>query len=308
MDMLVIINKLVVVFILMAAGFAVGKFNVLTKDGNKTLTKLVLSITLPCTILSSVFENEMEITAGNTVYFLLMSLLTLLIAYLISLPVVRLMGGEKANRGLLHFMAVFSNSGFMGFPILLALFGVSSAYYVALFSVIFNVLVFSVGVLMIVGKSRDGSGFSLKMLLNPTLIVALLAIPIALTGLKFPPIITEAIRITGGMTIPGSMIIIGSSLAYVPIKTVFSEWRIFPVSLLKLVIIPFFTWLIMRQIISNEMMLVTLVILSGMPVAAMASILAIEYNRNERIASAGIFLTTLLSAITVPLLVYLLLM
>jgi len=205
-------------------------------------------------------------------------------------------------------MAVFGNSGFMGFPILFVIFGVSSAYYVALFFVIFNVLVFSVGVLMIVGKSSDGGGFNPKMLLNPTLITALLAIPIALTGLKFPPIITEAIRITGGMTVPGSMIIIGSSLAFVPIKTVFSEWRIFPVSLLKLIIIPFITWLIMRQIITNEMMLVSLIILSGMPVAAMAPILAIEYNRNEQIASAGIFLTTLLSAITVPLLVYLLLM
>ena len=321
MDIQIIINQILVLFILMAVGFVISKVKVLTREGNKTLTKLVLSVTLPCTILSSVFANELEITAGGTAYFLLMSLFTISIAFIISLPVVRAMGGNKDNQGLLHFMATFGNSGFFGFPVSIAIFGISSAYYIALFSILFNVIVFSVGIIMVscktatddnranrtTGDNRAGSGFNPKSLINPTLITALSAILIALTGFKLPYVATEAIRITGNITIPGAMIIVGSSLAFVPLKTVFSEWRVIPVTLLKLVVIPFITWLILKQIITNELLLGVLVVMSAMPVATMAPILAIEYDANEQVASAGIFLSTLLCGVTIPLVVYFLL-
>jgi len=146
--------------------------------------------------------------------------------------------------------------------------------------------------------------FNPKTLINPVLIVALLAIPIALIGFRPPQIILETLRITGSITTPGGMLVIGSTLAYVPIKTLLSEWRIIPVTLLRLIIIPVVTWLILRQIITNELLLGVLVIVSGMPSAAMASMLAIEYGGNEKTASAGVFLTTLLCGLTVPLLVY----
>ena len=309
-----------VLFIIMAAGFILGRFKLLTPEGIKILTRVVLFVALPCTILSSVFENEINITIGDTVYFLLMALVTFLIAFLISIPVIRLLGGDKNNHGLLNFMSVFSNCGFMGFPVVIAIFGVSSAYYIALFNIPFNIIVFSLGIYLVASKRKTGinsnpSGeeqpfktFDPKLLINPTLIVALLAIPIALTGVSPPLFITESIRITGGITTPGGMLIIGATLANIPLKSVFSEWRIFPAALLKLIIIPTVTWLILRQIITNELMLGVLVVISGMPTAVMASMFAVEYGGNEKTASAGVFLSTLLCGITVPLIVYLFLM
>jgi hypothetical protein len=302
-----------VLFILMAIGVVVGITKILTPEGNKMLSKIVLFIALPCTILSSVFESEASITAADTVYFLLMSLLAFLVAFLIAIPAVHLLGGDKANKGINTFMSVFSNSGFMGFPVVIALFGVSSAYYVAMFNIPFNALVFSVGIFLISNKktandTRQLGGFNPKLLINPTLIVALLAIPLALTGIRPPRIIIDAVRITGGITTPGAMLAIGATLTYVPLKTIFSEWRVIPVTLLKLVVIPIATWLVLRHVITNELMLGILVIISGMPTAVMASMFAIEYKGNERIAAAGVFLSTLLCGITVPLIVYLLLM
>jgi len=308
----VIITQMAVLFIIMAVGFVVGKTGLLTPDGNKLLTRIVLFIALPCTILNSVFENEIDITIGDTLYFLLMTLLTFAIAFAVSIPIIHLLGGDKKNRGLLNFMSVFSNCGFMGFPVVIGIMGVSSAYYVAMFNIPFNVLVFSLGIFMVSsGKTGDSSvskgGFNPKSLINPVLIVALLAIPIALIGLRPPQILADAIKITGAITTPGGMLVIGSTLAYVPFKTILAEWRIIPVTLLKLIIIPVVTWLILRQLITSELLLGTLVIISAMPSAAMASMLAIEYGGNEKTASAGVFLTTLLCVVTVPLLVFLLL-
>ena len=317
MELDVIITQMALLFIIMAIGFVVGKTKMLTPDGNKLLTRIVLFIALPCTILNSVFENEINLTIGDTLYFLLMALLTFAIAFAVSIPVIYILGGEKKNRGLLNFMSVFSNCGFMGFPVVIAIMGLSSAYYVALFNIPFNVLVFSIGIFMISSGKKDATGDGvvsqnatlhrpLSQLINPVLIVALIAIPIALIGFKPPQIIADAIKITGNITTPGGMLVIGSTLAHMHFKSILSEWRIIPVTLLKLIVIPVVTWFILKNIISNEMLLGVLVLVSAMPSAAMASMLAIEYGGNEKTASAGVFLTTLLCGLTVPLLVYLL--
>ncbi|MCL2819501.1 MAG: AEC family transporter [Oscillospiraceae bacterium] len=307
----VIINQMAVLFSIMAVGFIVGKLKMLTPESNKLLTRLVLFIALPCTILNSVFENEMDITIGDTLYFLLMTMLTFAIAFAVSIPVIYLLRGKKRDRGLFNFLSVFSNCGFMGFPVVIAIMGVSSAYYVALFNIPFNVLVFSLGIFMVSSGKTDEDGkqsaFNPKSLINPVLIAALIAIPIALFGIRPPQILADAFKITGAITTPGGMLVIGSTLAYVPLKTLLSEWRIIPVTILKLLVIPLLTWLILRQLITSELLLGVLVIISAMPSAAMASMLAIEYGGNEKAASAGVFLSTLLCGITVPLAVYLLL-
>ncbi|MCL2426089.1 MAG: AEC family transporter [Oscillospiraceae bacterium] len=303
--MSVIINQMVVLFILMAVGFALGKTKILNPDSNKTLTKLILCIALPGTILNSVFDNDMSITIGETFFFLLMSFVTILIAFIVSVPIVRLMGGKKSNRGLLVFMSVFSNSAFMGIPVAIAIFDITAAFYASLFIFVWNIIVFSLGIVMISGKSGK---FDAKILLNPAFITAIIAVPIALIGITPHMIITETVRIAGSMTTPVAMIVTGSILAYMPMKAIFSEWRIFPVTLLKLIIIPVVTWLIMRQILTNELQLGVIVLIAGMPIAAMAPMLAVEYDGNEPLASSGVFITTLLSGITIPLLVYFLLM
>lgn len=303
--MSVIINQLVVLFILMAIGFALGKAKIFNQESNKTITKLILCVALPGTILSSVLENELTTTGGEIIFFLLMSLLSIALAFAIAIPAVRLLGGNKADNNLLIFMSVFSNSAFMGFPIIIALFGVAATFYASLFSFVWNIVVFSVGIMMVSGK---GGKFDLKLLLNPAFITAIIAIPIALTGVQAPVFISETLRIAGSITTPGAMIVIGSILAYVPAKSIFSEWRIAPVTFIKLVLIPIATWLVFSQIITSELQLGVLVVVAAMPVAAMASMLAIEYDGNEPMASAGIFISTLLCGITVPLLVYFLLM
>jgi len=307
--MQVVISQMAVLFVLLAVGFVIGKAKMLTLDGSRVLSKIVLNIATPCIILSSVLSGETGITAGETAYFLLMALLAYLIYLLISITASRVLGGDKKKHGLYSYMSSFGNVAFMGFPVIIAIYGdiygMSSAYYVALFNIPFMVLSFSLGIVLVSGK---GGKFDFKLLINPSLIAALLAIPIAITGFKAPSIITEAVRITGGMTTPGAMLVIGSTLSRVSLKGIFSEWRLFPIALLKLAVMPIIVWLLLGQIVTDELMLGVLVILSGMPTAAMAAMYAIEYGGDERVASSGIFLTTLLSCVSIPLIVYFLLM
>ena len=304
MDMQVIINQMAVLFILLALGYIAAKVKLLTADTGKSMSKIVLHILIPCTVLNSAVNGNITITGRDAIIFLLLALLSFLLAHLIAIPAARALGGDKGDHGLYGFMAAYGNVAFVGFPVAYAIFGASSAFYVTLYNIPFALLAFSAGIIMISKRSEDVKA---KALLNPAFICGLIAIAIYFTGYKAPYFIAEPVRIINSATTPCSMLVIGASLAQVPLKNVFSEWRIYPVTLLKLIVIPVVVWLIFSRFLSDDLMLGVLVVLSGMPTAATAAMVALEYGGNGRIASSGVFMTTLVSCASIPLLVYVLL-
>jgi len=301
MEISIILNQMSVLFILMTLGFVLGKCKIFTQEGNKTLTKIVIFIALPATVINSILQSELVVTLNFAAFAIAMSFLTFLLAFLISYPIIRLTVGEKADRGLYTFLTMFGNSAVLGIPVIVAVFGVEAAFYAALYNIAFNVLVFSVGLMMV---SRKVNKFDPRMLLNPTLLITFLIIPLAVTNVRFPFQIEEPIRLIGEFTTPTAMFVIGSTLAYIPVKAVLAQWQIYPITILKLVVVPIIVWLVLRPFITNEMFLSVLVVLSAMPTAVSAPMLAIEYDGDEGIASAGVFMTTLLCGITIPVLLY----
>ena len=305
-----VISQMAVLFIVLAVGYIAGKAKMITPDGNKMLSRIVLHIATPCTLLGTVLSGNVNVSAGETAFFLLMTIPVFLITFLIAIPAARMLfskaghSGRRQDRGMYCYMLVFGNVTFMGLPVTYAIFGPASAYYVALFNIPFLLLNFSAGIYMVSGKV---GGLSPKTLITPAFIAALVSIPVAIAGLSAPAVITDPVRLIGNMTTPGAMLVTGSALSQISLKNVFGEWRLYPVALLKLLVIPVIAWLALRPFVTNELMLGMLVLLTAMPVAMAASMLAYEYDGNERIASSGIFLTTLLSCATIPLLVFLLL-
>lgn len=304
MDIQAIINQMIVLFILIALGYFIGKTSLLTAEGVKALSRIVLYIALPCTVLNSVMSGDLDITGAETAIFTLTSLLATVLHLVIAFPAVRLLGADKGKRGIYMYMAAFGNVANMGFPVTIAILGTASAFYVSIYNIPYVLICYSLGIMMVSGKS---GGFNVKKLLNPALIAGVIAVMIVVTGLKTPGIIVGAVGLISGVTTPGAMLIIGASLSRISFKDAFSDWRLYPVALLKLIIMPVIIWLIFRPFVTNDMALGVLVILSGMASGAMATIFAIEYGGDERAASSGVFLTTLLSCVTIPLVAYFLL-
>jgi len=305
MDMRATINQLSVLFILLALGYVGSKFNVLTADSGKVLTKLVLNITLPGTILGSVIGGGISIDGAETAFFMLFVLLAFFVCLVIAHPTARILTKDKSMRSLLASCVIFGNVVFMGLPVATAVLGDHAVFYVTLFNIPFWIAVFSYGALLVSGKSGS---FHPKLLLNPVLISSVLVIPIAMSGFRAHDIIVDALQIAGSITTPASMIIIGVTLSQIPIKRVFTKWQLYPIALVKLIVVPVLVWLIFRSFITNETMLGVLVILSAMPTASLIAMFAIEYDNNATTASSAVFLTTLLSGVTIPLIVFLLFM
>ena len=304
MEMRAIISQLAILFFLLALGYAGFKIKALTAEAGKVLTKVVFSITLPATILGSAIGGDLDISGTETAIFMLLVVLVYIIYIAIALPVARILGKGKPLRGLFAFMLIYSNVGFMGLPVTAAIFGPEAVFFNALFNMPNWITAFSFGTVLISGKMDR---FSPKTLLNPVIIASFLMIPIALSGFRAPDVIVEAVSLTGNITVPASMFVIGITLAQEPIKGVFTNWRLYPLAFVKLIIIPVVIWLVFRPFVQSELTLGLLVVLSAMPTAAMSAMFAIEYDNNANLASNGVFLTTLLSGITIPLIMFFLL-
>jgi predicted permease len=220
----------------------------------------------------------------------------------IALPHLLCMSSEHC--GVHRYMVLFSNLGFMGYPICAALYGPESAFYVTLVNIPFGLLAFSLGVYLI---RKDRGTVSFENMLNPGLIASMMGLCFFLTGVVIPSPLSTSLDMLGSVTSPFAMIVIGAMIASMPVSSTFRDTRMYVISSIRLVIIPCLTFFILRPFVSDPLLLGVPVLLSAMPVAANTVFMAQEYGGDIEAASRGVFLSTILCLITLPLLGYMLL-
>jgi malate permease and related proteins len=303
MNMSSVITQMAVLFLVLALGYIGNKSKILNSGSNRLLSGLVLNITMPCTILYSVMNGAVTTTDSEVLKFVLLALVSFALTYLIAWPVPRLLRSPREDYGLTRFLLAFGNVAFMGYPVIQAIYGDGAMFYVTLFNIPFNLLLFSLGIILTSGKREK---LSLKFFLTPTLIISFVSVLIFAFNVAMPKIIVDTTSLVGHMTTPAAMLIIGSTLAEIPVRDVFTELRIYPVAFIKLIMIPVVTWLVLRLFVTDAHTLTILTVEAAMPTATAAAMLSLQYGGNDKLASKGVFITTLFSVVTIPLLLYLL--
>ena len=306
MDTNVIISQMIILFLILTLGYFIFKIKLVDDNFTKQLSALVIKVTMPALLLSSV----LDITERQPLRDVLTSFGIAVALFFIVMPIVgfllaKLFRVKRNSTGLYVFMATFSNVGFMGFPVISALAGEVGLFYAAIYNLVFNVAVFTLGV-WLVNHDKDGesSGFDIKLLMSPGVIAALLAIALYFMNIKLPVLLSDTIRSVGSITSPSAMLIIGCTLAKMDIKTVFSDWRLYPWTLIKQIVIPILLWIPLTMVIKNEILLTVTFILFSMPVANNAVLFANTYDGDAELAARSVFLTTLFSLLTVPICVW----
>ena len=201
------------------------------------------------------------------------------------------------------FMTVFSNIGFMGFPVMKAIFGNEAVFYTAIFNMIFNFLVFTLGIVLINYGTTNQVKLKARNLLSPGIISSIVAIIIYFLKIPIPTVLGSTFDMVGNITTPIAMMLIGSTLANINIKEVFTEFRIYPYTIIKQLLIPFIAYPILNYFISSPLVLGVALINLAMPVGNSAVLFANEYNGDVALAAKSVFITTLISVFTIPLIV-----
>ena len=303
MDIQVILNQMIILFLIMVIGYIINKAGILDQTLNQKMSSLVLNVTSPALILSSVrtptngsLNSVIQIFLISIAIYMLLPIVGILISKILKIP--------KEDRNLYQFMTIFSNIGFMGYPVIQSIFGEKALFFAAICNLVFNLVCYSYGVYLISGSGK--LSFDFRQLINPGIIFSIIAIIIYLTKYQMPQIIGETSNLIGSMTVPLAMMIMGSSLAEIPIKEVLNDIKIYLYTIIKQILIPILFWWVLKFIIQDPTILGVLVILIAMPVGSIAIMFCDQFGGNTTLASKSVFITTLSSVFTIPVLVYLL--
>lgn len=309
MDINVIVGVMVKLFAIMALGFGLAKVNYIDRQTNTKLSALVSKITAPLLVISSVLASSPDNRLG--VLKVLVAGMCMYIVFIIFAKIVCVVCRlPKEDRPLYECMMVFSNNSFMGFPVLQSLIGDEAIFYSAMLHFSFNILIFSYGINNInkCAKGENNKKFDFKMLINPGFILILVALVLYLTGIRSNGIVYDTIYMVGNMTSPLSMLVLGASLAMYPIKESISDWRSYVFAGIRLFVIPALTFVVCKVLGINDFFTTIVTVTNAMPVASMVLMLSNQANIDTRVVVRNIFVTTVLSTVTVPVIISLMIM
>ena len=297
-------EKMLVLFFAMAAGFVCGKRGWLDDAGNRTISRLVVMLTNPMLALSSVLGKQ-RLMSNRQVLQLTAVAFVLLFSYMaIYGLVMRVLKVPEADRGLMRFLFSYCNISYIGYPVVQSLFGMDASFYVTVVVLCSQLLMWSYGVHLVSGHGKFHWHWGI--LKNHCLIASLTSYIIYLTGLQLPEIFSSMCSFIGQTTSPLIMLITGSALALMPLKNVFTNGKLYAMYAIKLVLLPAAAFFLLRGIIHDELLLGVIVTVLCIPSATNATNIAYLYGGNHELASSGVMLSTLASMVTMPVLLQLL--
>ena len=298
-------EQMILLFILILVAYIASKIKFLPANSNKVLADLVVNITNPATILYAVATSSHALSNGAVLSILGITILTLGGQMILAHGFTKFLRIERRPAGVYRFMLVFSNCGFLGYPVVRALFGADAVFVASMYNLIFQILCFTYGVRQ-VGGDPSAREFRPKMCLTPIVVTSVLALILYLANVPFHPMVVETLSLLDRITSPASMLVIGCVLAAYPIKTIFGRWHAYVFCLVRLIVIPVIVWAVLRLFVTDPLIFGVMVVLSALPAATNTVLICSKYNGDESTAASGLFLSTTLSLITLPILLRLL--
>ena len=293
---MIILKQIVLMFIYMMIGFLLYKKKFVTKQGSKELGLILHYVILPVVIVKAYLVTfSMELLRGLALSFLA-SLLALLLSMLLSRVVFR------SRYPIEQFSSAFSNAGFIGIPLVEMTFNDSMAvFYVSSFVALLNILQWTYGIVVMTGK-KDSIAPK-KITTNPIVISFLLGIILFFLPVELPEVLNSAVTAISSMNAPVAMIILGTYLAQMKLRELFTDRMVYLCALMRLVVIPLATAVILALIPGNEMLKMSVLIVAATPVGSNVAIFAQMEDMDYTQAVKDICLSTLLCIVTIPLVV-----
>ena len=375
---MVMLQQMIVMFLMMAVGYLCYRRQILTEEVSRKVSAIVVNVANPCMILSSALTDQ-QMQGKELVQTL--AIVVMMYAFLLAMAQLlpRILRIQKESRGAYAAMTVFANIGFMGFPVLAAMYGNGALLYGAVFQIPFNILIYTYGVAVLTrkpgacvktepdvstevdakaepnvnaevdvkaepdgkaesnvnaesngktGKRQDTQGITaavngksenkqsnneqqgklqgtleiVKKIFNIGVIACIAAMLLYFLQAPVPSFLQAFITNLGNLTAPLSMMIIGASLAQMPLKELFLDKKLLLFSLVKLLLLPAVWMIMVNRVAEQEILRGVCLVMMATPAGSMTAMLAQQYGGDYETASRGVALTTVLSVITMPLL------
>lgn len=345
---MVMLQQMIVMFLMIAVGYLCYRKQILTEEVSRKVSAIVVNVANPCMILSSALTDQ-QMQGKELVQTLAIVVMMYVFLLVMAQLLPRILCIQKESRGAYAAMTVFANIGFMGFPVLAAMYGNGALLYGAVFQIPFNILIYTYGVAVLTrkpgacaktepnvkaepngktGERQDAQGITatvngkseniengseqqgkmqgtveiVKKIFNIGVIACITAMLLYFLQTPVPSFLQAFITNLGNLTAPLSMMIIGASLAQMPLKELFLDKKLLLFSLVKLLLLPAVWMIMVNRVAEQEILRGVCLVMMATPAGSMTAMLAQQYGGDYETASRGVALTTVLSVITMPLL------
>lgn len=293
------LEVMVMLFTMVILGYTACKLGYMGDKFDKKLSSIVVDITCPLLVLSSVMGDEMP-DRSLILPLVGVGFLTYIILLVFGFWVPRFISKNHDDQGMIGFSLMFANVGFIGYPIVASIFGPKAVFYAALLNVPNTFFIFTAGVMLVKGEYSIRQ-FNPKVLLSPALIGAFIAALLVAFGVHTPEMIARPITMVGNITVPAALMIIGSSMARLPLREIIGSGKVYATSFLRLVIVPLSVYFLFRLCGVNTLINNINTVVIAMPVASFGTMFCMKYDRNPSLMTEATFITTLFSIVTIPL-------
>ena len=293
------LEVMVVLFIIVILGYVACKLGYMGDKFDKKLSSIVVDITCPLLVLSSVMGDDLP---DRTLILPLLGIgsLTYIILLVFGFWVPRLISKSHDDQGMIGFALMFANVGFIGYPIVSSIFDPHAVFYAALLNMPNTFFIFTAGVMLIKGE-YSLKQFNPKVLISPAMLGAFLAAIIVALGIHTPDIIARPVTMVGNITVPAALMIIGSSMAKLPLRDIIGSTKVYITALLRLTVVPLSIYFLFKVCGVNDMVNNINTVVIAMPVASFGTMFCLKYGRDPSLITETTFITTLGSIITIPL-------
>ena len=295
---------MITLFVLVVVGYVAGKLGYLGGDFDRQLSRLVINITCPALILSSAMTGELP-DRRFILPLLLISVITYVALAAVAFLLPRYLTRKQDDEGAIGFALMFGNVGFMGYPVVASIFGHEAVFYAAVLNVVNTFAVFTIGTVLITGKGDvGGERFQRKVLYSTPMLAAYLTMLIvALEIDNIPAAVSQPLTMLGNITVPAALLIIGSSMSQLPLRSLMGNPSVYLTTTLRLVILPLGVYFLTKALGFSDFVVNINTVVIAMPVATYGTILCLKYGKDTTMITETTFITTLLSMLTIPALV-----
>jgi len=294
---MILLKQMIVLAIIMLLGFFMAKKDILDKVTSKKISWIVVNLCNPALMINAAVSKDrletsvfMQTVRVAGLFYLFLLIFGAVLPYIL---------GDKKNK-IYTMMIVFGNVGFMGYPLLQAMYGSKAVLIASIFNLYYGILMYTYGVMMVSGQKFSFK--SLKLLFNTGIVAGVLELIIYLNNISLPTFVEDTVGMLSDLTAPLSMMVIGATFVDLSLKKLITDWRIMLFTVIRLIILPLAMFPVFKYFIADELLLGVCLVMVAVPVGSMNVMIAQQYNGDVETSSKGVAITTLLSVATMPLL------
>ncbi len=295
-----VLTQVLILLILISLGFILTKRNLLTEQGAKGMTNVVLYLVIPCVMINSFSKYHFSKATANTLLLgLLIALLLHVLFTVISL--VFLKDKDASTKRVIQFGAIFSNCGFMSLPLQEAILGESGLFLGVIYVAMFNLVSWTYGLVLMSGDKKQLS--LKKIIFNPGIIGFIIGLILFFISVTLPQVVAKPIEYISALNTPLPMLIIGYYIAKSKLLDAVRDKKCVLCVLFKLIIIPASALVIMYLCGVRGDMLIAMSIAASAPTATLTTMFSDKFGRNTELSASIVSISTVLSLVSMPILI-----